>query len=215
VPDLSFAVESAEATPFAAAPLLTFKLLVRNRDPEEAIHSVALRCQVRIEPARRAYHGDEPEALHDLFGEPARWGQTMRSLLWTHANVFLPAFTGSVVAELPVACTFDFNVAVAKYFHALQGGEASLVLLFSGTIFHEDPEGVLRVAQVPWEKEATYRLPVRVWREMMDHYYPNSAWLCLNRDVFDRLYRYKVARGLPTWETALETLLAEAGHEPH
>jgi hypothetical protein len=45
----------------------------------------------------------------------------------------------------------------------------------------------------------------------MDHYYPNSAWLCLRKDVFDRLYEYKRQRGLPTWEQALESLLPSEG----
>jgi hypothetical protein len=42
---------------------------------------------------------------------------------------------------------------------------------------------------------------------MMDIYYPNSAWLCLRRDVFERIYQYKVERGIPTWEQALESML--------
>jgi hypothetical protein len=41
----------------------------------------------------------------------------------------------------------------------------------------------------------------------MDAYYPNLACLHLRRDVFDRLYRYKIERGIPTWEAALEGLL--------
>jgi hypothetical protein len=43
---------------------------------------------------------------------------------------------------------------------------------------------------------------------MMDEYYPNSAWLSLRRDAFERLYEFKVRNGLPTWEQALERLLA-------
>jgi len=42
---------------------------------------------------------------------------------------------------------------------------------------------------------------------MMDHYYPNTAWLCLRRDVFERLHRYKVERAIPTWEQALESII--------
>src|SRR5258707_88849 len=68
-------------------------------------------------------------------------------------------------------------------------------------------DGDLQVAPISWEKEAVFRLPVHVWRAMMDHYYPNSAWLCLRRDLFERLYRYKVEHGLPTWEQTLESLL--------
>ena len=47
-------------------------------------------------------------------------------------------------------------------------------------------------------KEAKFRLPQKVWRELIDSYYPNTAWLCLRRDVFDRLNQYKMRRGIPT-----------------
>jgi hypothetical protein len=93
----------------------------------------------------------------------------------------------------------------------LKGGDVALRLLFSGTVFHEDDRGALQAVPIPWEREARFRLPVRVWRALMDHYYPGSAWLCLRRDVFDRLHRYKVRAGLPTWELALERLLGEEG----
>jgi hypothetical protein len=112
--------------------------------------------------------------------------------------------------DLPVPCTFDFNVAAAKYFYALDEGGVPLSLLFSGTIFHEREGAGLQVAQIPWDKEVTFHLPVRVWKEMMEQYYPNTAWLCLRRDVFDRLYQYKSRHGLPTWEQALEDLLPPA-----
>ncbi len=42
---------------------------------------------------------------------------------------------------------------------------------------------------------------------MMDHYYPNSAWLRLRRDAFERLHAYKRSHGLATWEEAIESLL--------
>jgi hypothetical protein len=48
---------------------------------------------------------------------------------------------------------------------------------------------------------------VSVWREMMNHYYPNNAWLPLRKDVFEQLYHYKRQHGLPTWEHTLEQLL--------
>jgi hypothetical protein len=47
-----------------------------------------------------------------------------------------------------------------------------------------------------------------VWKDLIDHYYPNSAWLYLRRDVFDRLYQYKVRHGIPTWEQVIERVLA-------
>jgi hypothetical protein len=210
MPELHFQVEGAEAVPYAVVPQLAFRLRLRSTPAAQPIHNVALHCQIRIDPARRRYQSDEQEKLLDLFGEPSRWGQTVRSLLWTHSDVMVPAFTGEVVVNLPVPCTFDFNVAVTKYFHALADGAVPLLLLFSGTIFHEVEDGALQVARIPWEKEAHYQLPVRVWKDMMELYYPNIAWLALRRDVFDRLAHYKMARALPTWEQVLEHLLDQA-----
>ena len=63
------------------------------------------------------------------------------------------------------------------------------------------------MAQIPWDREARFRLPVRVWKDMMDTFYPNTAWLCLRRDVFDRLLEFKSRNGLPTWEQAVERML--------
>jgi hypothetical protein len=207
MPDLSFQIECAEVTAYSATPQLTFKLRLTSTTPEERIHTVALRCQLQIEVTRRRYTASDQQALLDLFGEPERWGQTLKNLLWTHASVVVPSFLGSTVADVPVPCTFDFNVAATKYFYGLTDGEVPLNFLFSGTVFYAAADGSLQVAPIPWEKEARFRLPVKVWRQMMDSYYPNSAWLCLRRDVFERLYQYKVRRGIPTWEQALELVL--------
>lgn len=210
MPDLNFEVLGAAPTPFAAAPQLNFQLRIRDSAGAEAlpIPAVALRCQIRIEPTRRQYGPAEQERLLDLFGEPSRWGQTLRSMLWTHTSLIVSPFKGQTVVDLPVPCTYDFNVAATKYFYALENGEVALTLLFSGTIFYaEDDCGTLQVSPISWEKEAEHRLPVQVWREMMDLYYPNSAWLCLRQDVFDQLYLYKSRLGLPTWEQAMERLL--------
>jgi hypothetical protein len=210
MPELSFQVEKAEAEPFAVAPLLLFKLRVSQRAGAVPIHAVMLRCQIRIEPAQRRYQAGERDRLLDLFDTPDRWSQTLRPMLWTHTSVVVPPFTDSVVVDLPVPCTFDFNVAATKYFYALEEGEVALSLLFSGTVFHQTEDAGLQVAQVPWDREAAFRLPVQVWKVMMERYYPNSAWLCLRRDVFDRLYQYKSQHRLPTWEQSLEALLQSA-----
>jgi hypothetical protein len=207
MPDLTFKIEGAEAVPFAASPLLALKLRIIGADTEEQIHTVTLRCQIQIEASRRTYKSSEQDRLLDLFGEPGRWSQTLRSMLWSNVSLVVPPFTGTTLVDLLVPCTFDFNVAATKYFAALEDGEIPLCLLFSGSIFYEAREGNLQVAQIPWDRETTYRLPVRVWREMMDIYYPNSAWLCLRRDVFDRLNLYKMRLGIPTWEQTLESIL--------
>jgi hypothetical protein len=207
VPDLSFHVEGAAAVPYAAAPSLAFKLRIANAQAAEPVQTIALRCQIQIETTKRHYNAAEQARLFDLFGEPARWGNTLRAMLWTHASVIVTPFVGATLVELPVPCTFDFNVAATKYFAGLADGEVPLNLMFSGTVFYEAAEGALQVAQIPWDREAHYRLPVRVWNEMMDIYYPNGAWLRLRRDVFDRLHQYKMQRGLATWEQTIESLL--------
>jgi hypothetical protein len=213
VNDLSFEVEGAHPVTYAAAPLLALKLRITGAEPERLLHAIALRCQVQINSPRRKYNPDEQTRLRDLFDVPERWGTTLRSMLWTFTTVMVPPFSGTTLVDLPIPCTYDFNVAATKYFAALEDGEIPLTLLFSGTVFYEAEDGAFQVAQIPWDKEATYRLPVRVWQEMMAHYYPNSAWLALRKDIFDRLYGYKVKKGLPTWEQTIESLLA-TGEEP-
>lgn len=205
MPDLRFQVEDAAATPNAAAPQLSFKVRITDSEAEP-VHSIALRAQVQIEPVRRRYSAAEQEHLKELFGEPERWSQTLHPLLWTNANVSVPGFTGNTLIEVPVACTFDFNVAITKYIYGLENGELPTSLLFSGTVFYAGQAG-LQVAQIPWDREASYRLPVRVWKEMMDLYYPDTAWMCLRRDVFERLYEFKARYGIPTWEQTLERML--------
>jgi hypothetical protein len=208
VPDLNFQIVSAGAVPFAAAPLLAFKLRLSNGPADETIHTVVLRAQIQLDVARRHYNAHEQEKLLDLFGDPDRWSSTLRNMLWTHANVVVPAFTGETLVDLPVSCTFDFNVAATKYFHGLEEGDLPLIFLFSGTVFYQDQSGLLQAAPIPWDKEAKFRLPVRAWRELIESFYPNNAWLSLRKDVFARLYQYKVRCGIPTWEQTIERALA-------
>jgi hypothetical protein len=208
VSDLQLMVEGAEAVPYAAAPTLAFKLRVTNTPAQELIHTVALKVQIQLEVTRRKYDADEQLRLRDLFGEPDRWGQTLRSMLWTHVSTIVPRFTDSTRAELHVPCTFDFNVAATKYFHGLTSGELPLCFQFSGTAFYQGAEGELQVSPISWDKEAKYRLPLQVWKDLMQQYYPNSAWLALRKDTFERLYQYKVEEGIPTWEAVIERALA-------
>jgi hypothetical protein len=208
MPELHFAIEGAEAVAHSAAPLIVLKLRITNRPEGKAIHSVTLRCQVQIEPAKRHYLPQEQGKLLDLFGEPERWNRTVRPLLWMNTSVAVPGFTGCALVDMQLPCTFDFNVAATKYFHGLDSGEIPLCVMFSGTAFYESENGALQVAQVPWDREANFRLPVAVWKEMMEMYYPNTAWLCLRRDAFEQLYNYKVRHGLPTWEQAIARALA-------
>jgi Family of unknown function (DUF6084) len=207
--ELVFDCLDAKPDRWAAVPTLLFRLRIADAGGQR-IHTIALRCQLRIEPQRRRYSPEESDGLLDLFGEPARWGETLKPLQFAHVSMMIPGFQGSTELDLPVPCTYDFEVAAAKYLHALDDGEVPLLLLFSGTVFAKGGDG-MSVEQVPWHKEASYRMPVKVWRELMDLYFPNSAWIRLRRDTLDDLQRFKARAALPTWDQALAVLLERAG----
>jgi hypothetical protein len=211
MPDLNFHIEGAEPERGAAAPLMLFRLRIseqlRAGTKPTPIHAVTLSCQLRIEPGRRNYRPGEQERLRDLFGTADRWGQTLRPMLWTHASVVVRPFTDFAAVDLPVPCSYDFSLAATKYFDALEGGDIPLCFLFTGTVFYESEDGGLQAAQVAWDKEAYFRLPAVTWRALMDLYYPNTAWLGLRKDVFDRLSAYKSSRCLLTWEQTVDALL--------
>jgi Family of unknown function (DUF6084) len=205
-PRLTFEIEGAEPVRFAAAPTVGFRARVEADKPVQA---VTLNVQIRISPARRRYGRRDEERLVELFAEPARWGETLRSFLWANVTKLLPPFEGATAVGIEVPCTYDLEVASAKYFHGLTDGDAPLEFLFSGTMFYRGPGGRLQAAQIPWECEAEFRLPVRVWKETMEHHFPGSAWIRLRADVFDRLAAFKARHALPTWETTVEELLAD------
>lgn len=211
-PALAFAIDGAHPVPDAVVPTLGFDLRV-TADGPDVVRGVALDCQIRIEPARRGHEPAERDRLHELFGEPARWAQTVRSLLWTHAHVNVPPFAGDTTVELKIPCTYDFDVVAAKYLAALEDGHVPLVLLFSGSVFSAGQGGALRMERIPWSAETTFPLPVSTWRAVMDAYFPGTAWLRVRRDVYDRLLAYRSAVGAMGWEDALERLL-EADARP-
>ncbi len=206
---VSFQIIGARAELYAAVPTLMLRLRITSID-DLPIHALALRCQIMIEPQRRRYVAPEEDRLTELFGDTPRWGDTLRPFLWTNVGTTVTGFTGTTDVDLPIVCTYDFEIGSTKYMHALDDGEIPIVVLFSGTVFGTSGTG-MRAVPVSWSEEAPYRVPVIVWREMMDHYFPNSAWLRLSRETLDRLQRYKVARTLRTWDETFESLLKEAG----
>ncbi len=207
--ELTIEVLDARAEPYAAVPTLQLRLAI-TEPSGDPVHAIALRTQIQIEPQRRRYSKDEELRLLELFGEQPQWGESLRPFLWTHANAMLTGFTDHTEIDLPVTCSYDFEVAAAKYLHSLDDGVIPLALLFSGTVFARRG-GVVSVQPVAWHVEASYRLPVKVWRDLMDLYFPNSGWIRLRRDVIDSLTRYKAERAIPSWEDAFEMLLKEAG----
>lgn len=209
MPELVFDCLGARSEPYAAGPTMTFRLRIAETTGER-VHAIALRCQLRIEPQKRRYTDAEAQQLDGLFGDRSRWADTLRPLQFAEVSAMVPGFTGSVEVDVAVPCTYDLEIAASGYFHALDDGDIPLVLLFSGTVFLRGDNG-FNVAQVPWHKEATCRVPVTEWRAMMDRFFPNSGWLRLSRDTLAALGAYKNARVLPTWEQAITALLAEVG----
>ena len=208
--ELAFEVLHVRPQQHAASPHLLFRLRILETSGA-VVHAMALRCQLRIEPQRRGYDADKQEGLADLFGSSDRYGTTLKPFLWTHATAMVQGFTGSTEIDLPVACTYDFDVSATKYLHAVRGGEVPLILLFSGTVFTRGLTG-FSVEQLSWSLEAACRLPVSAWRELMDGYFPGGGWIRLERATIDALQRYRSARGLTSWEHTFDALLpAEVG----
>jgi hypothetical protein len=189
-------------------PSMTMTLRISETSGAK-VEAIALRCQIRIEPARRRYSDAEARRLEDLFGETQRWADTLKPVQFTNISIMVPGFTGSTDLDLPIPLSYDLEIGATRYFAGLEDGEVPLLLLFSGTIFGT-ADGRLSVHQVPWSKEASYRLPVALWREAIDAHFPNSGWIRLSRHTLDELQRFKTAAALPTWESAVLALLAAA-----
>ncbi|MDN5748543.1 MAG: DUF6084 family protein [Pseudonocardia sp.] len=205
---LRFACTGARPEPYSAGPSLLFDVRIAEEEGRR-VHSVMLRTQIRIEPRGRAYSEAESAKLVDLFGEPARWGETLNPLQLATVGTAVGAFTGEIVTPVTVPLTYDLDIAATKYFHGLSDGEVPLLLLFSGTVFYAGPDGV-QVGLVSWHEEAAFRLPVATWRAAMDDHYPRSAFVRVSTATLDALSAYRSARTIPNWDDTFERLLKEA-----
>jgi hypothetical protein len=206
--DLVFDCIGARADKYAVVPQMLVSLRISETSGQR-VEAIALRCQIRIEPARRRYTDDEAERLNDLFGDVQRWADTLKPVQFTNISIMVPGFTGSTEIDMPVPLTYDMEIGATRYFAGLDEGEAPLLLLFSGSVFSL-ADGRMSVTQVPWSKEASYRLPISIWREAIDAHFPNSSWIRLTSTAMDELLRYKMRKALPTWEAAVLALLDEA-----
>jgi hypothetical protein len=204
-----FSVVDIFAEPYAVGPQLTARLRIEETSGE-TIHAIALRCQVRIEPQRRHYEQSDEIGLSALFGSRDRWVDTLKPFMWMQCNAMVQGFTGITEVDLALPCTYDFDVTGSRYLHAVGEGNIPLALLFSGTVFTKGING-FGVQQVPWDCDASYQLPVAVWQQMIDFYYPNAGWIRLDRDVVAALADFKSRHGLTTWEETVQTLLTSAG----
>jgi len=219
VPELEFDVVDMKPDRFALSPQLVARVQVSEKSGAR-IHSMLLRCQIRMDPASRGYSQGEMLALKDLFGPGEQWSHSVHPFMWTQVATVAGGFEGSCVLEIPVACTYDMEIASSKYLHGLREGEIPLVFLFSGTVFSQEVGSTPgdgssstlghEVFPVSWSSEARYRLPVALWDEVMDLYFPGKGWICVSKAVLDEVSRFKTENAFATFEEAIEALLSAA-----
>jgi hypothetical protein len=203
---LQFLVLGAEPIEHAATPGVRFHLHVSEPEGRE-VYAVALSTQIHIDPARRSYDGETRERLVELFGTPERWGATTHSFQWARIEALVPSFTESIAFTVEVPCTYDLEVASAKYFDALRDGSVPLSFHFNGTVLYRGTDDRLQVVLVPWSCSTQWRMPVDVWRRTIAAHYPGGGWIRLQHETLEALARAKAERGLHTFDDTVRDLL--------
>jgi hypothetical protein len=203
VTDLRFSIEEATAKRYAAMPTIAFRLRIATGEPLEAL---VLRAQLRIEPQWREYGDAEQALLNDLFGTPERWNTTLRSFSWADVSVTVPGFADSTAIDVPVTCTYDFDVTATRFLHALGGGDIPLRFLFSGAIFRACGSG-FSTERISWSSECAYRMPAALWRDALQACYGDDALMRVKSETLERLHRYRALSGAASWDEVLERLL--------
>ena len=202
----SFEVLGARVPKHALAPTLIFDVAVA--DPSELqVLTISLAVQIAIEPAQRRYDAQTRERLTELLGEPGRIGAPTRTMPWTQVDVLVQSFRGSTTVAVPVLCNYDLEVAATNYLRAIPDGEVPLVFHFNGGVYYQDEGERLQIVQLSWEESSNYRMPIAAWEEMIAAHYPDRGWVAAGGETIERLRRYKLEQGLPSYEAALERLL--------
>jgi hypothetical protein len=206
---LSLSVMNARPSAQTAAPGITFRLRIEAVGPGGGIHTLALRCQTRIEARQRRYTKDEHARLYELFGDISQWDRSLGGVTWAHSSLVVPSFDRQIDIDMPVQCTYDLEVASAKYLHAVRDGDVPLTFAFSGTIFKVTDTGRMSIEPVPWELVVSFRMPAQVWQSAMDQFFPGGGWLRLQRETIDRLQAFRGRHAVLTWDEAIGLLLSE------
>ena len=194
VPDLDFRVESAAPVPFAAVPLLAFRIAVTNAVRRRA----DLQCRAALpDPDRSDSPPLQPKKTRSACSTCSASRNAGARLSATCSGSTSPP-RSPPSPEAPrskyrcpapsISMSRRPSIFTASKTARFRYASCSAAP-YSTTAATAPPQ----VAPISWSKEARFRLPVETWRDMMETYYPNCAWLCLRRDVFERLYRYKVA----------------------
>lgn len=209
MPDLDFEIVSADVKPDAAVPTMVFDLQIMNGVENEEIYAVGLKSQIRIEAIHRTYNEETRRRLREVFGKSERWNENLKSLYWKQMTVPVPRFTGQTVVEVPLECSEDLSASVGKYLYAIEDGEVPLTFIFKGSVFYKGSEDTIQVTPVPWEKETSYNMPISLWDNLRETYFPNNKWLPVPHELFDKLYTYKSKSIHPDINRCLESLIDE------
>jgi hypothetical protein len=207
-PALELEVLGAEPALHVASPALHFSLRARESAGRD-VYMVALSTQVHIDPGLRRHDAETRAQLSDLFGVPERWASTTTSIVWARVETLLPSFSSSTDLTLVMPCSYDLEVASARYLDALPDGEVPLSFHFSGRIFYRGDDGRLQIVLTPWTT-ATYRMPVAVWRRMIDHHFPGAGFIRVQDDTLRALGLHRAQHGIPTFDAAIGDLLERA-----
>jgi hypothetical protein len=202
-----FEVLAATARRHAAAPAIEFDVHVSEPSGRQ-VYAIALTAQVMLEPGRRRYDAATHERLEELFGRGDGWA-TPNNVLWHQADALVPSFTGATTFRVAVPVSMDMEVSSAKYLNGLEDGEVPLGFNFNGTIHYREDDGRVQLSLVPWSCSAPFRMPVAVWRDAVEHYFPHARWITLHAETLAALEAAKRARGLPTLDATVARLLEE------
>lgn len=209
VPEPEFEVVGARAEEHAASPTVVFS--VRVREPSEReVYTIALSTRILVDPTGRGYDDPARESLYDLFGPPETMAASMQSLVWGQAAVLAPSFSGETTFDVPIVCTYDLEVATAKYFASLADGVAPLDFHFNGTIFYAGEHDRLQIVHVPWSCTARYRMPIAIWHKAVAARFAQTGWIRLHQDTLDRLRRRQTERSAPSFDAVVSDLLEES-----
>jgi len=208
-----FTVLDVESVDHAATPTLRFHLHVTDPAGRE-VYAIALSTQIQIQPAKRTYDTETHGRLVELFGAPERWAATTHPFQWARIEALVSGFTGATSFPVEVPCTYDLEVASAKYFHGLRDGEVPLTFHFSGMVLYRGERDHLQVVPVPWSCYAEWRMPIEAWRRAMDEQYPGGGWVRLAPETLDRLVAHKSVGGHKTFDDCVSEMLDKGEDRP-
>ena len=171
------------------------------------------RALITIEPAKRAYDDATASAWSSSSASPSAGRRRPRSFRWAQADALVPAFDGRdrVRARACPAPTTSSSPPPSTSTGS-PDGEAPLRFHFNGTVFYEADDGRMQIVQVPWDRSAALRDAGRglAGDDRRRTTRTAAGCRCTPRRS-SGCERLKAERGLPTFDAAVDELLADEG----